>query len=147
MGVIMNQPSSNRGQILNPSSIIIFDGVCNLCNNFINFVIDRDPQINFKFVANQSEIGQQLIQKFQLPNTLDTIVLIESDRYYTHSTAVLRIFRRLPGIWAGLSYFLIMPRPLRDWAYTWVARYRYRWLGQSESCRMPTPELQRRFLN
>jgi predicted DCC family thiol-disulfide oxidoreductase YuxK len=138
--------NSDRIPVL-PEKIIIFDGVCNLCNTFVNFVIDHDPQIIFKFVANQSTTGQQLIQKFQLPNTLDTIVLVEADRCYTHSTAVLRIFRHLPGIWVGLSYLLWMPRPLRDWFYTRVARNRYRLLGKSESCRMPTPELQQRFLN
>jgi predicted DCC family thiol-disulfide oxidoreductase YuxK len=128
------------------SSIVIFDGICNLCNGFVNFVIDRDPDFTFKFVANQSEIGQQLIQDFQLPLTLDTIVLIEGDRCYTHSTAALRIFRQLTGAWAWLWYLTIVPRPLRDLIYRWIARNRYRWLGKSLSCRMPTPELQQRFL-
>jgi predicted DCC family thiol-disulfide oxidoreductase YuxK len=142
----MIQSSNNLGPIPTPPSIVIFDGVCNLCNNFVNFVIDRDPQINFKFVANQSAIGQQLIQDFHLPATIDTIILIEADRCYTHSTAVLKIFRRLHGIWTGLAYLMIVPKPIRDSIYVWIARNRYRWLGQSASCRIPTPELQQHFL-
>lgn len=135
-------------QPMSPSpSIILFDGVCNLCNASVNFVIDRDPAAHFRFGALQSEGGRALLAAHDVPDTwLDSIVLIEGDRVYTASDAALRIARRLPGAWSLLWVFRVVPRPIRDAVYNWIARNRYRWFGRQDSCRMPTPDLAARFI-
>ncbi|MGV3585395.1 MAG: thiol-disulfide oxidoreductase DCC family protein [Adhaeribacter sp.] len=129
------------------SAVILFDGVCNLCNGFVQFVISHDPAGRFKFAALQSETGQQLLQNFQ-PGVynLDTVILIENNKLYHRSTAALRILRHLSGAWPLLYLAIILPVFFRDRVYNFVARNRYRWLGQRESCLMPTPALKARFL-
>ncbi len=127
--------------------IVLFDGVCNLCNGFVNFVIDRDPAGYFKFGALQSEAARPYLERFGLrPNYMDSIVLIENGRCYRDSTAALRILRRLKGLWPLLYGLIVVPRPLRDAVYHWIARHRYRWFGRREQCRVPTPDLLARFL-
>jgi demethylphylloquinone reductase len=123
--------------------IIIFDGICNLCNGFVNFVIGNDPNRHFKFTSSQSEIGRSLLQKFNFSTIPETIILIEAGHCYTHSTAVLRIFKHLHGLLYCLN---IIPRSIRDPIYNWVARNRYQWMGTSNICRILTPELEDRFL-
>ncbi|WP_400194096.1 thiol-disulfide oxidoreductase DCC family protein [Hymenobacter sp. B81] len=130
-------------------SIILFDGVCNLCHGWVQFIIARDPAAQFRFASLQSEAGRRLLPPGFNSDALnpDSVVLIENDgQIYTHSTAVLRILRRLPGGWALLAAGLLVPRPVRDAVYRWVARNRYRWFGRQESCWLPTPELRQRFL-
>lgn len=130
-------------------AVILFDGVCNLCNAAVTFVIDRDPGAYFSFAPLQSDVGQALLRRAGLnahAPTLESIVLVENGHVYTHSAAALRIARRLHGGWPLLHGFIFLPRPLRDGLYTWVARNRYRWFGKTEACRLPTPELRRRFL-
>jgi predicted DCC family thiol-disulfide oxidoreductase YuxK len=127
-------------------AVIIFDGVCNLCNTFVNFVIDRDPHQHFQFVAGQSATGQALLTELGLPTSLDTIVLLQAGQHYTHSTAVLRILRQLNGRLSALHYLIVLPRWIRDTSYRFIAHNRYRWMGKSATCRIPTPELQQRFL-
>lgn len=127
--------------------IILFDGVCNLCNASVNFIIDRDPQAIFRLAALQSDAGQRLLRQHDLLTTHhDSIVLLENDRIYTESAAALCIARRLTWPWSWFYAFIIVPRWLRDPLYRWIARNRYRWFGQRTSCRMPTPELKTRFL-
>ena len=127
--------------------VLLFDGVCNLCNGAVNFLIDRDPEARLRFASLQSASGQQLLRRFELPtDQFDTMVLVEGDRYYTRSTAGLRVARRLKWPWPLLSVFMVVPRPLRDLVYDCIARNRYRWFGQQENCRVPTPELRSRFL-
>ena len=128
-------------------ALVLFDGVCNLCNTSVNFVIDRDPRAYFKFAALQDEAAQPLFAKYNLsPEYLDSIVLIENGRCYRNSTAALRIARRLKGGWPLFYAFIIVPTPVRDLVYGWIARNRYRWFGKRDSCRLPTPELRARFL-
>lgn len=130
---------------MNP--LILFDGVCNFCNASVNFIIRRDPGKVFRFAPLQSTAGQGLLKKFSLASTdLDTMVLIESDRAFTRSTAGLKIARRLSGLWPLLYAFLIVPRFLRDAVYNVVARNRYRWWGKRDACMVPTPEVKERFL-
>jgi predicted DCC family thiol-disulfide oxidoreductase YuxK len=130
-----------------PSSIILFDGVCNFCNASINFIIDRDKKQIFTFAALQSEAGQQLLKRYRLPeNFLDTIILLENDRFFTASTAILRIARKLPFPWPLLCAFIIIPPFFRDPVYNFIAKNRYKWFGKSEQCRVPAPELRERFL-
>ena len=126
---------------------VLFDGVCNLCNGSVLFVIDRDPAGYFHFVALQSETARRLLAEHDgPPPDLSSIVLVEEGRVYTRSTAALRIARRLTGPWRLLHVCLLVPRPVRDAVYDWVARNRYRWFGKEEACRLPSPELRARFL-
>ncbi|MFN7115215.1 MAG: thiol-disulfide oxidoreductase DCC family protein [Saprospiraceae bacterium] len=127
--------------------ILLFDGVCNLCNGFVQFIIQRDPQAKFRFAALQSPVGQQLLQAARMPTQeLSTVVLWENGRFYTHSDVPLRVVQYLGGLWQLLYVFKIIPKSLRDKLYNWIARNRYRWFGQKESCMIPTPELKARFL-
>ncbi len=127
--------------------IILFDGVCNLCNSSVNFVIAHDKKNLFKFAPLQEKVGQNLIREFQIdPAKTDSIVLIDNGRAYVKSTAALRIARNLNGAYPLLYSFIILPAFLRNWVYDWVARNRYKWFGKKESCRIPTPELREKFL-
>jgi predicted DCC family thiol-disulfide oxidoreductase YuxK len=129
-------------------SVVLFDGICNLCNGMVTFVIARDPGARFAFGALQSEAARTLLQGVSAPEPLpDSVVLLEDGRVYTKSTAALRIARGLRFPWPLTSAFFAVPRPLRDWLYDVVARNRYRWFGQRAVCMMPTAELQRRFIS
>jgi predicted DCC family thiol-disulfide oxidoreductase YuxK len=141
-------PAPSSGVLDHP--VVLFDGVCNLCNSSVLFIIDRDPGAKFRFAAQQSEIGQQLLAEFGIPvsaKTADSIVLIAAGRAFRDSTAVLRIGAGLGGPWRLLSVLRVIPRPIRDLAYTFLATHRYRWFGRTEACRIPTPELRSRFLD
>jgi predicted DCC family thiol-disulfide oxidoreductase YuxK len=129
------------------SAIILFDGVCNLCSGAVHFLIRRDPKGKFRFASLQSEVGLTLLKQARISSEqLDTIVLIEGDRCYTRSTAALRIAKRLPGLWPVLYIGIVIPTPLRNKLYDWVARNRYRWFGRKEQCMLPTPAIKSRFL-
>jgi predicted DCC family thiol-disulfide oxidoreductase YuxK len=126
-------------------SVILFDGVCNLCNGFVQFVIVRDPDGRFQFGPLQSEAAQHLLASAP-PAPGESFVLIEDGRVFRRSTAALRILRHLRFPWP-LSYAAILvPRPLRDAVYDVVARNRYRWFGRRDACMVPTPEVHKRFL-
>ena len=127
--------------------VVLFDGVCNLCNASVTFLIDRDSEALFRFAPLQSDVGQALVSRCELEGE-DSIVLVEEDgRCYVRSEAALRIARRMDGAWPLLSAFLLLPRPLRDAAYRFIARNRYRWFGRQDACRLPTPDLRARFLD
>ncbi|GIO31868.1 MULTISPECIES: thiol-disulfide oxidoreductase DCC family protein [Paenibacillus] len=127
--------------------IVLVDGVCHLCQGLTRFIIERDPKAKFRFASLQSEIGSELLTKGGMPaDEIDTVVLIENGRYYVRSAAVLRIFRQLRMPWPLLCIFVIVPAPIRDRLYRYVARNRYRWFGKEEQCLLPTPELKKRFL-
>jgi predicted DCC family thiol-disulfide oxidoreductase YuxK len=130
------------------SAVILFDGVCNLCNGFVQFVIARDPAAHFRFGPLQSEAAQRLIGAAQLPGPLpDSIVLVEDARVWTESSAALRVLGRLTFPWPLALVFVLVPPPVRNWVYRMVARNRYRWFGRREVCLVPTPELRNRFLD
>jgi len=127
--------------------ILLFDGVCNLCNASVNFVIRRDPAKRFRFASLQSPAGQELLKKFGLETEkFDTVVLVEGNRHYARSDAALEVARRMRGFWKLLYVFKIIPRLIRDPLYNWVARNRYRWFGKKDQCMLPAPELKERFL-
>jgi predicted DCC family thiol-disulfide oxidoreductase YuxK len=129
-------------------SVILFDGVCNLCNTFVQFVIARDPDGRFHFASLQSDSGRRMLRSTALAEPFpDTVVLVESGRAFVRSTAALRIVRRLRAPWPLAYAFIVVPRPLRDWLYDVVARHRYRWFGRRESCIVPTGELRARFIS
>ena len=120
-------------------SIIIFDSVCNLCNWAVRFIIRRDVHSRFRFVACQIETGRKLLEQHGIAfGNAETLVLIENGRYYTGSTAVLKITRRLSGLWPLFHVFIIIPTWFRDFLYHLVARNRYRIFGRRENCSMPT---------
>lgn len=130
-------------------AVVLFDGACNLCNAAVSFIIDRDPAARFRFASLQSEAGRALLARHGRSAsgvTPDTVILEQEGRLYERSDAVLRIARGLRGAWKIFYVFIVVPRPLRDLLYRLVARYRYRWFGQREVCRVPTPELRTRFL-
>ncbi|SFL36441.1 Predicted thiol-disulfide oxidoreductase YuxK, DCC family [Gracilibacillus orientalis] len=127
--------------------IILFDGVCNFCSSSVQFIIKRDPVHKFQFASLQSDVGQQLLTKYQVSQDMDSMVLIEKDRVYTKSTAALRIAKELKGAYQLLSIFLIIPKPIRDIFYNILANNRYRWFGKKNQCMLPKPEDRQRFLD
>lgn len=132
----------------NEPNILLFDGVCNLCNGFVKFIIKRDPKGKFRFASLQSEKGQELLQKFNLPTEdFHSFVFIQGDQYYLRSTAALNVLRVLGGFWKPFYAFIIIPRPIRDFFYRIVAKSRYKLFGKKDSCMIPTPELKERFLD
>jgi len=127
--------------------IVLFDGVCNLCNGFVQFIVPRDPDGKIHFASLQSDIGQELLAAHGLPtDTLESIVLIEGDDCYVKSGAVARIAAHLGGVYALAASLRYLPRPVRDRAYDFVAARRYRWFGQKDQCLMPTGDVRSRFL-
>ena len=127
--------------------VILFDGICNLCNRIVNFIITKDPESYFKFTPLQSSLGQRLLEKHGFnPKQLDTFVLIDGDSCFTKSDAALYIARHLTGVWSLLGLFSLIPKPIRDWGYAVVVRNRYRWFGKKEACMIPTKDLLNRFL-
>lgn len=130
------------------TAIVLFDGVCNLCDQTVQFIINHDPKGYYKFAPLQTELAQALLQKYQLEDKyLERVVLVEKGKAYTYSTAVLRITRKLSGLWPLLYGLIIVPKFIRDGVYKWVAKNRYQWFGQKESCALPTPENRARFLS
>ena len=127
--------------------LILFDGVCNLCAWAVRFIIERDPEAVFRFASLQSDLGKEFLMKHGLDTErLDSFVLIENGVAYTESTAALRVARKLGGAWPVCYAGIMVPKFLRDPAYRFIARNRYRWFGKQDSCLMPTPELRARFL-
>ena len=126
--------------------IILFDGVCNLCNNSVQFIVKRDPTAKFNFAAIQSEIGEKLLRQHGFHQAVNSFILIENDRIYLKSSAALRVCGKLQGLWKLLVIFQIIPPFIRDIFYDAVAKNRYRWFGKKDSCMIPSPELKKRFL-
>jgi predicted DCC family thiol-disulfide oxidoreductase YuxK len=127
---------------------LLFDGVCNLCNASVNFVINHDKGQCFQFAALQSETGKALLKSYGLSaEKSDSVVLLKEGKAFQKSDAALEIAWQLGGIWKLLAVFKVLPRPLRDLGYDLIARNRYRFFGRTEACRMPTPELNARFLS
>jgi predicted DCC family thiol-disulfide oxidoreductase YuxK len=129
--------------------IILFDGVCNLCNNAVNFIIEHDKKDVFRFASLQSEIGKKLTSNRGIdPEVIDSIVLIEPGvAYYQKSTAALEISKELSGGYSFLSYLSIFPEVIRDGIYDLTANNRYKWFGKKDACMIPTPELKAKFLD
>lgn len=127
--------------------VVLFDGVCNLCSSSVQFIIARNSKKNIKFTSLQSDFGQAQLSKYQLPPEVRTIVLIKDGKSFIRSDAVLEICKDLNGLYPILSLYQLIPRPLRDWVYDFVARHRYRWFGKKDQCWIPSPELQSRFIS
>jgi predicted DCC family thiol-disulfide oxidoreductase YuxK len=128
--------------------VILFDGVCNLCSNAVQFVIKRDKNNLFKFASLQSSFGQALLNQFHLPtHELGSFILFQKNKVYTKSTGALMVAKQLSGIWPLLYAFIIIPRFIRDAVYDHIARNRYKWFGKKEECWLPHPSLQKKFIN
>ncbi len=129
-------------------NVVYFDGVCNLCNGAVNFLIDRDKNKKLTFASLQSEAGEDALRRYGLPSgEYDSFIFLnENGQLYQKSDAVLEVVKVLGGGWSLLYGFKIIPRSFRDWIYTQVAQNRYRWFGKRAECRLPTPELKARFL-
>jgi predicted DCC family thiol-disulfide oxidoreductase YuxK len=134
-------------ELSNPT--ILFDGVCTFCDGTVNFIIDRDPKALFRFCPLQSELAKKLLAEQGLVadnEMLSSIVLVYKGKLYFKTDAVLRIARLMGGGWVLFYPLLIVPRFIRDFAYTLFAKNRYRWFGKMDQCRVPTPELKARYL-
>ncbi len=128
--------------------VVLFDGVCNLCNGFVQFIIARDPKARFRFGTLQSNEARDLLRDSSVrPKDLSTVIYIRKSRVMTRSTTALYVLKDLGGPWALCFAFIIAPPFLRDAVYRWVAHNRYKWFGQRESCMIPTPELRSRFID
>ena len=128
--------------------IILFDGVCNLCNNSIQFIIKRDKKQHFLFASLQSDAAQDILLQFQLKNSdFDSIIFIENGKIYQKSTAILKISTYLGGLWKLNYGFIIIPKFIRDTIYSFIAKNRYKWFGKKNVCMIPTKELKIRFLS
>ncbi len=128
--------------------VILFDGVCNVCDGFVQFVLKRDPKRMFYFASLQSEIGKQLLIKHKVEIAdLSTVVLIDGDKVFTHSDVVLIVGKDLGGLFKLLYPFKILPKNFRNFLYDWFAKNRYRFFGKKEVCMLPKPEWRSRFLD
>ncbi|GIP39345.1 hypothetical protein J31TS4_26250 [Paenibacillus sp. J31TS4] len=126
--------------------VVLFDGVCSFCHASVRFLLKRDSRGVFRFAARQSQAGQAYAERFPQLAKTDSVALVAEGRCYTESAAALRIGARLGGPWRLLAILLLVPRPLRDGVYRWVARNRYRWFGQTDACVLPAPGVRDRFL-
>ena len=140
-------------------AVVLFDGVCNFCDASVNFIIDHDKGGYFKFAPLQSDEGQRLANQYGFKSAtaaslepksdlipIDSVILVEEGKAYTHSTAALKILKRLGSPWSWMYAFVVIPKPLRNWAYNLFARYRYRLFGKKDQCMLPSPEVRARFL-
>jgi predicted DCC family thiol-disulfide oxidoreductase YuxK len=129
--------------------LIFFDGVCNLCNTTVQWIISHDPHAQFRFVALQSDKAQTILQHYGIQldlHQLNTILFLQNDQLFQQSSAVLHICKNMAFPWKFLAILLVIPRFIRDFCYRIVAQNRYRWFGTAESCWLPTPALKKRFL-
>ena len=127
--------------------VILFDGVCNLCNASVQFIIKRDSKKKFMFSSLQSDAAQAILLQYNLENLdFNTIILIEDGMIYDKSTAILKIFRKLSSIFKLAYVFIIVPKFIRDFIYNIISKNRYKWFGKRDTCMIPTEELKSRFL-
>jgi predicted DCC family thiol-disulfide oxidoreductase YuxK len=128
--------------------IIFFDGVCNLCQQSVQFILAHDPKVIFSFASLQGEAAKKILSSRQLDaQQMNSFVLLEKGKVYTRSTAALRVAKQMSGIWPVLCVFMVVPSFIRDAVYNWIARNRYHWFGKLETCWIPSPEWKERFLD
>ncbi len=128
--------------------LILFDGVCNLCNAWVRFVIRRDSTGIFRFAAQQAPTGQAIIEDhLSRAGRLSSVILIEDNAIFTESDAILQILARLGPPWSWIAFLRIIPRRVRDACYRFIARHRYRWFGRTEVCQIPSADVRSRFID
>lgn len=126
--------------------VLYFDGVCNLCNATVQFIVRNDKEKQFRFATLQSDAGRMAQSNVSLPVTSGSVILLDRGKYYTKSDAALRVLKHLGGLWSVGYAFIVIPPFIRNAVYDMVARNRYKWFGQSDACMVPTAELNSRFL-
>ena len=140
--------TANREDICRVEPVLLFDGVCNLCNAAVQFVVERDSAGRVCFASLQSETAKKLLQAHGLSTKrFESVVLLDNGQVYTKSTAILRLTRKLDGPWPLTFGLILVPRFLRDKVYDFVANRRYRWFGKRESCMILSPNLKERVLH
>lgn len=128
--------------------VVLFDGVCNLCNQSVLFIIQRDPNAKFQFATLQSAWAREQMESHGAdPNRLHSIILLKQNKLYERSRAALEVARGLNGLWPLLYIFVVVPPFVRNAAYDFIARNRYKWFGKKNECMIPTPELKARFID
>jgi predicted DCC family thiol-disulfide oxidoreductase YuxK len=126
--------------------VILFDGICNLCNASVQYVIKHDKKRLFRFASLQSSFGEKVLKENNLPhNTFNSFILLDKNKIYSRSTAALLVAKKLSGIVKLLYAFIIVPKFIRDFIYNVIAKNRYKWFGKQETCWFPTPELKSLF--
>ncbi|QZN78402.1 thiol-disulfide oxidoreductase DCC family protein [Paenibacillus sp. DR312] len=139
--------TANQTDVHQGHPIVLVDGVCHFCQGLTKWIIKRDPEGKYHFASLQSDVAKELLKKGNLStDSMDTFVLIENGKYYTRSTAALRLAKGLKFPYPLLYVFIIVPKFIRNAVYNMVARNRYRWFGKDEACMLPTPEIKDRFL-
>ncbi|MDT0551737.1 thiol-disulfide oxidoreductase DCC family protein [Urechidicola vernalis] len=133
---------------ITPQPLILFDGICNLCNSSVQFVLKKDKNKQFIFASIQSDAAKEILLQFSKNNSdLGSIFLIHKDHLYTKSSAILRIGKLLGRFYSLAIIFWVVPKPIRNWVYDYIAKNRYKWYGKKDECMIPTPEIKSRFLN
>ena len=128
-------------------TILLFDGHCNLCNSWVQFVVKKDPSKKIQFASLQSIAGKQILEKYQIDeNYIESIVLVEDGEYFFNSTAAIKTLSLLDGWERHLKFLIVIPPTIRDIFYRLVAKYRYKWFGRLEKCMIPAPDINDRFL-
>jgi len=117
-------------------NIILFDGICNLCNRSIDFILKRDKKNQFYYVSLQSDEGKKIVIWYKIPRKTDSVILIKKGEVFTESDAAIEVGRLLSFPWNCVVILKVIPRVCRDWVYQWIARNRYRWFGKQENCRI-----------
>lgn len=137
----------NKTSVTLPENIVIFDGVCNLCEFSVNFIFQHDSAGQFYFTPAQSPLGSSLLKRFSINTSrLDTVVLVRDGQAYTRSAAAIEIASKLDKPWNLLTVFQAVPEPLRDMIYDWIAQNRYQFFGKKDACMLPSEALRKRFL-
>jgi predicted DCC family thiol-disulfide oxidoreductase YuxK len=127
--------------------LILFDGVCNLCNGVVRFVIRQDKKGALQFAPLQSAAAQKLLQQMHLPQKdFETFLLIENGKVFQKSSAALQVAKHFKWYWQWLQVFWMVPKPVRDAAYGFVAQHRYQWFGKKDTCMLPDAKLKNRFI-
>lgn len=147
---------NNSHQQAIPQRLLLFDGLCNLCDRSVQFIIRHDPKGRFKFAALQSGYAQKVLRRYPDADSINregqntqlrTIVFILKGKEYLRSTAILKVMHELGWPWRILTVFYLLPKGFRDRLYNYIAGHRYKWYGKKESCMIPTPELRNRFMD
>ena len=127
--------------------VILYDGVCNLCNASVRFILKYEKNPRYRFTPLQGGFASEVRHEYALPEDADSVVLVENNQIFTASTAALRIAKQLKAPWSWLVIFEVLPVSFRDAIYHWIARNRYRWFGKKDYCEVPLPEVAHRFLS
>ncbi len=140
------ETNANKIDVSSLDKVVLFDGVCNFCASSVQFIIQHDSSQSLQFASLQSNIGQQLLQYYKMPTSLEGVVFIENKQAYFKSKAAFQIVKYFKGVWRLLVLFQILPTFITDFGYDIIAKNRYKWFGKKESCMLPSPEIRNRFL-